>query len=856
MPSESKVMKNSKLEKERDVWIHTVCNMCYTSCGIIVHRVDGVVVMIQGDPNCPDSWGKLCAKGNAGLMGLYDPYRVRTPLKRTNPEKGIGVEPKWQEITWEEALEIVSAKLKRIREDDPRKLFIATFDTALTASLQAWSSAFGLQSGSFMPANYYCGAALHLMTYLTNASFHSEIDLEHCNYCILIGNQKGFMVGVCPNINTQKMAEARSRGMKLVVIDPLGSNAAAKADEWIPIRPGTDGALALAMLNVLLNEVRIFDQEFLEKQTNGPYLVGPDGHYMRDQGTAKPLVWDIHEGIAKSYDSKAEKLAIEGIYNVSGVECKPAFQLLKDHVKKYSPEGVSSITTVPSETIRRIAVEFGQAARVGSEIVLDGKVFPYRPAAVNQYRGAYSHKHGTHTALAIQLLNLVIGGIYAPGGYRGFNPVGPSWGIKEGRDGLVVAGQPGVRTWDPYEFYNNKPGIPHSVNLNELFPIAWERSTSIQLAVSDPDKFKLPFKPEALIHCRTNLMMTTADREAMADALSKIPFQISFAREIDETVEFADIVFPETHYLERFDALPNTLLHTMSPSSGYWYWGVRQPVVDPPKGVRHWGDVLIELAERIGFLEDFNALTNIIYGLKEPYKLYSNKRYSREEIADTRMKSMFGVDHDLAWFKEHGYLTTKRKAEEMYPRQSIKARIPIYFEHFLDAGEFANKTAQSLSLAWDTSDYKPMPDWKPCPAYQDESKEHDLYVVNTTLPFHSYTVTPANPWLNEISEHHPYAYKIMINPVSADKKKIRDGDLIWLESSAGKVKGRVKVTECIHPEVLGIAGVFGGWAKGKPVGRGKGTHFNSLIPFSLDRIDVISNGLDACVKVKVYKAEE
>ena len=134
-------------------------------------------------------------------------------------------------------------------------------------------------------------------------------------------------------------------------------------------------------------------------------------------------------------------------------------------------------------------------------------------------------------------------------------------------------------------------------------------------------------------------------------------------------------------------------------------------------------------------------------------------------------------------------------------------------------------------------------------------KEDDLYVVNTTLPFHSYTVTPANPWLNEISEHHPYAYKIMMNPAPAGKKGVRDGDLVWVESSAGKVKGRVKVTECIHPEVLGIAGAFGGWAKGKPIARGKGIHFNSLIPFSLDRIDVISNGLDACVKVKVYKAE-
>src|SRR3972149_10049481 len=111
------------------------------------------------------------------------------------------------------------------------------------------------------------------------------------------------MAGVNPNINTQKRAEARARGMKLVVIDPQCGNAAAKADEWIPIRPGTDGALALAMLNVLLNEAGIYDREFLKNQTNGPYLVKPDGRYMRDEATGRHLAWDLSDGKDKTYDS-------------------------------------------------------------------------------------------------------------------------------------------------------------------------------------------------------------------------------------------------------------------------------------------------------------------------------------------------------------------------------------------------------------------------------------------------------------------------------------------------------------------------------------------------------------------------
>ncbi|MBI2986687.1 MAG: thiosulfate reductase, partial [Deltaproteobacteria bacterium] len=79
--------------------------MCFAACGIVAHRKNGVLVKIEGDPGCPASEGHLCPKGQAGLIGLYDPSRVKTPLVRTNPEKGMGVDPKWREISWEEALE-------------------------------------------------------------------------------------------------------------------------------------------------------------------------------------------------------------------------------------------------------------------------------------------------------------------------------------------------------------------------------------------------------------------------------------------------------------------------------------------------------------------------------------------------------------------------------------------------------------------------------------------------------------------------------------------------------------------------------------------------------------------------------
>jgi molybdopterin-containing oxidoreductase family molybdopterin binding subunit len=114
-------------------------------------------------------------------------------------------------------------------------------------------------------------------------------------------------------------------------------------------------------------------------------------------------------------------------------------------------------------------------------------------------------------------------------------------------------------------------------------------------------------------------------------------------------------------------------------------------------------------------------------------------------------------------------------------------------------------------------------------------------------------LTTENPWLNEIAEHNPYAYKILINTQVAEKKDIQDGDGVWIESASGKIKGQAKLTECIHPETVGIAGTFGHWGKDLTIGKEKGAHFNSLLDSELDRIDLVSTALDCCVKVKLHK---
>src|SRR5512140_2460949 len=119
------------LKKRDDAWIPTSCALCYGSCSILAHRVDGVVVKVEGNPESVVGKGRQCAKGVSGIMSHYDPNRLTKPLRRTNPKKGLDEDPRWKEIGWDEALDEVASVLKRVRADDPRKLLIQRTTTVL-----------------------------------------------------------------------------------------------------------------------------------------------------------------------------------------------------------------------------------------------------------------------------------------------------------------------------------------------------------------------------------------------------------------------------------------------------------------------------------------------------------------------------------------------------------------------------------------------------------------------------------------------------------------------------------------------------------------------------------------------------
>ncbi|MBM3512562.1 MAG: hypothetical protein FJX59_02475 [Alphaproteobacteria bacterium] len=834
-------------------WVPSVCMGCYNCCGIKIRREGGKVADVVGDPNAPNSKGHICAKGKARFLDLHDPKRLLKPLKRGNPNKGLGVDPEWREISWDEALDEISARLTKIRADDPRKLVIAHFDLPAYGISKAFGAAFGTPNLHWNRADY-CGAAPHVAHLLLNGSFNGELDFEKCNFMVLWGTQLGALAETIPLHSAEMMANARARGAKTVVIDPFCSNAAAKADQWVPLRPGTDGMLALAMLNVLCNDIEGYDTPFLKAYTNASYLVQDDGHYKRDLKTNKPMVWDAKAGAAKPFDATdIGDSALDGEYLVDNTLTRPAFAVLRKHLKQYTPEEAEQVTSVPAKIIRQLTKDFVEAAQIGSTVTIDGHVLPFRPAAIHFKRGAGAHKGGSHTTLAIHLINLMVGNLDVPGGQRGVNPIGPFWQPEADDDGLLVPAQFITKYYKPYP--PRDPKVPETLDLNEIFPSSLFTRGMFAWGIREPEKFGITYVPEMLLHCRTNLMMNSHNPEAMAGVLKKIGYQVSFATFIDETTEFADIVLPDSHDYERWDLFPaNDPYAFIAPGPGEWYWLMRQAAVDPPGEARPWTNVYLELAKRIGLLDKLYASGNAMWNIAPKYALDPAKSYTVKDIAERQAKTLLGDDFRADSLTDTACMITRKKTvREAYPRPFFNARVPIYLEYLIDTGNKLKTVMAQLKLEWDFRPYTPLLTYFACHAHQHEAKDgFDLFIVNFKVPFITFSVTSENLWIDELSRANPYTHKVMINRATAEKKGIRDGDRVLIESAISKGEGVVKLTELIHPDCLGIPSTLGHWARAYSISKYKGTGFNNFLPApDVDYIDTLSGQTDSCTRVRV-----
>jgi anaerobic selenocysteine-containing dehydrogenase len=362
----------------------------------------------------------------------------------------------------------------------------------------------------------------------------------------------------------------------------------------------------------------------------------------------------------------------------------------------------------------------------------------------------------------------------------------------------------------------------------------------------------IPYQVEMLILLGSNVVMSGADPLRMIQALQKIPFLVALGDRLNETLDCADLVFPIPQGLERLDFPVNRLKGWVTGRP--WYFTARLPVVESPPDVRHPVDLFVEWAERTGLLPEINEELNEKLRLAESQRLQTDRRYTNTEIVERRMRSMFGEDHDLRWFQQHGLVAWERSLGERYPRATMQLpRVPVYFPHLLDRGKELKEVLDRLGLDWDLSSYRPVPVWNGCWSHKTRQPDQ-LFLVNYKLPFQTSTTTQYNPWLAELSERHPSALRVVLNRKTASRRGIADGDEIELVGTNGYTAlGVARVSECIHPEVAAIASCFGHWSGRRPDISGNGVHFNSFIPLNIRGMEMLSGDYDHCALVTIRK---
>jgi len=220
------------------------------------------------------------------------------------------------------------------------------------------------------------------------------------------------------------------------------------------------------------------------------------------------------------------------------------------------------------------------------------------------------------------------------------------------------------------------------------------------------------------------------------------------------------------------------------------------------------------------------------------------------------LKNNFGDERGLDWFKEQGLIKWKKKPAEVYWRPFADVRVPIYWEFMLPIGNKIAAIAEPRGLKIPMEYYQPLPDFLPCTSHCCHKPDFDFYAFYYRDIVHTNSFTMENPWLDEAARLDPFSYTIAINAAQAHKKSLHDGQLVWVENEGGrKVKGRLKLTEAIHPEGVGIAAMCGHWSDGMPVAKNKGVFFNELLELDWAHVSPVNNNLDLCAKVRIVPVE-
>lgn len=894
------------------------CYQCVSGPDLMKVEVkDGVALRVSSNYDIRGEHpggGRVCVKAYGLVQKTYNPNRIRQPMRRTNPKKGRHEDPGFVPISWDEALGIVGAKLREVRakglvdESGFPRVAVSTggggTPVQYMGTFPAFMSAWGpIDQGYGAGQGIKCYHSEHLYGELWHRAFIVSPDTPYVNYIINCGNNVEASGGV---VGVWREADARVRGAKRVQVEPHLSVTGALSAEWVPIRPKTDAAFLFGLIHHILHGrvwQSVCDVDYLKKRSNSPYLVGPNGWFLRDLTTGKPLVWDASDGAAKPYDAPIGDAALVGAYTVAGYELgpdderiehrggvrvEPSFVKLMDHVRGYTPEWAASECDVPAATIRRIADEYLAHACIGQTIEIEGKTLPFRPVAVMLGKTVNNGWGGYHCCWARTVLAVLVGALEVPGGTLGTTVklVRPA----ASRTGSVQPGPDGFMT---YQFNATTKaewaGAPHIRNaFRTLVPLASNSPWSPALgpahlpwlfAKEQPDHWPRQTPPDVWFCYRTNPAISLWDTLEIANRIAEFPFTVCFAYTDDETNHFADVLLPEATDLE---SLQLVRIGSTKFFEQFWKhegWAIRQPAVAPVVDCMDMTDISTRLASESGLLEKYNEAINRgaagmgLRGKGFDYALDPAVPHTREAIWDAVCRAAShdlsdGTDvRDLERFMQDGYMLAPFAQLDWYlwpalVEKNLRFELP-YQERLVRHGrELAHRLHESGIEWWDRQlrEYEFMPTYEPFPEVWNEHarasgakpEDYPFWALTARSMQYSWGANVGLPMIREMAENVAGHRGVVMNRSAARKLGIADGDDIVIESVIAATRGRAVLREGIRPDTLVMIGQFDHWKT--PFAKDLGVpSLNTIAPMSLALTDATGSGSDI-VKVRVRKA--
>lgn len=735
--------------------VHGFCALCWSRCGCISTVEDGRLVAVDPDPEHPTGQA-LCAKGRAAPELVHSPDRLLHPMKRTRP-KGDD-DPGWERIGWDEALDTIADTLNRLAKESGSETVAFGITTTAGTAMQdgfVWVErlrrAFGSPNAAI--AMELCGFAKEMVFPHTFGVPMPVADLAQTDCFILWGHNPS----TTWLAHATRIADAKARGAKLVVVDPRSAGLANKADQWLRVRPGSDGALALGLAGVMIEEGWL-DREFVTRWTNGPFLVREDtgqlltGADLNEGGdAAERIVWDNTAGAPLRYDTRTgayeregADLALAGRYEIAGprgsIACRPAFDLYAELCRSYPPERVEKITWIPAAQIRETARLIGTAGRV----------------SFYAWAGLEMLANASQTNRAIALLYALTGSFDAEGG----NVVPATIPTND----VMAADLMPEDLWGKALGLEERPLGPETQG--------WITTDALYEAVLE----RRPYPVRAMVNFGKNILYTHADGERGARALSELEFMVHADLFMNPTAAYADIVLPVASAWER-EGLCTDFLVDQEASA---YAQLRPAIIEARGETRSDMQIAFALAERLGLGNLFwngdmeaahrHQLAPSGITLEE---LRANPQGVRAELPVQHRKFAEPINGHPA-----GFDTPSRKVE-------------IYAERFLEHG------------------YDPLPDYmEPAIGQNGDTDVSDAYPLVLTCAKSTHFLHSQNRNLPSLRRHEPDPL-VEINPETAAAHAIGEGDWVTLTTPHSTLRARARFAAKLHPNV--VSATHGWW---------------------------------------------